>query len=809
MITKSLDKISDYPLTVVEAPSGFGKTTAIRDYAKTKLSLGAHVIWYTCMGETIAETWHILSSLVSAISSEFADKLSQMELPREIMFISPALSEIKCSRETYIIIDNFQLFDYTAPYEFLNRLSTHENPDVHVIVLCQNIMHCDFSFHNDCICRIGTSVLNFDIESTAKLFRLEGVSLSRKKLEAVYGYTQGWISAIHTQIQNYKEHGIFGQTANLERLVETAIWSKLTNDEKDILQSVALMDTFDARQAAIMTDKSMLHDKIDSLLKRNEFIHYHINEKTFQLHSVLREFLLNRFYYCLPNDIRREALHKVGQCYATVSQFFTAAKLFYEAGDFDAIFSLPVRDSYIGNQKEDNVLGFIRDIIEHCPEQTLLKYPSVLIKFCSYLCAGGYFGTYRKLRQLIEKSIENGNLETARLYRLKNEYFIMNESEKYVGVIETGIQQKRLPFFLGESTNIKREIPFTFGCPSVLYLLWREEGTLENDMNDLSKKLPIYFQITQGHGWGADSLMKAEAMLMRGQDKEAVCLCHMTLYEAKTSENQQICICLGAEFVLARVAILRGDVDGYFSSRTKIENYSRTNSDLYVKRMVELCLTGLNYIIGETEMTAPWIKDLDSIRNILYYPVIPYALIFYLNILMNRQQYDECLGIFEGVMHTAARHNLLSKIYFLKYISIINLKNGNRSQAQMFYNQAVSISLADKVFLPLAQHAEETNSLLLLAKSEISDKDGVETLISLGKRQTNGVSAIKRAIFQEQSPLTPREREIALLVKERLSAQEIAETLYISKATVKTMMRNLYRKLNIHSRSELAKMKFF
>ena len=65
------------------------------------------------------------------------------------------------------------------------------------------------------------------------------------------------------------------------------------------------------------------------------------------------------------------------------------------------------------------------------------------------------------------------------------------------------------------------------------------------------------------------------------------------------------------------------------------------------------------------------------------------------------------------------------------------------------------------------------------------------------------MSIIKKAILQEKSPLTPREREIALLARDRLSAKEIANKLYISETTVRTILRSVYSKLDIHSKSEL------
>ena len=52
-------------------------------------------------------------------------------------------------------------------------------------------------------------------------------------------------------------------------------------------------------------------------------------------------------------------------------------------------------------------------------------------------------------------------------------------------------------------------------------------------------------------------------------------------------------------------------------------------------------------------------------------------------------------------------------------------------------------------------------------------------------------------------PLTAREREIALRAMQGQSSAEIAKQLSISVRTVDKHLQNIYRKLNIRSRSEL------
>jgi DNA-binding NarL/FixJ family response regulator len=53
--------------------------------------------------------------------------------------------------------------------------------------------------------------------------------------------------------------------------------------------------------------------------------------------------------------------------------------------------------------------------------------------------------------------------------------------------------------------------------------------------------------------------------------------------------------------------------------------------------------------------------------------------------------------------------------------------------------------------------------------------------------------------------LTDRRRQVAILACQGLSNMEVAETLGVTVGTVKTHLHAIYEKLNIHSRTELAR----
>jgi len=75
-----------------------------------------------------------------------------------------------------------------------------------------------------------------------------------------------------------------------------------------------------------------------------------------------------------------------------------------------------------------------------------------------------------------------------------------------------------------------------------------------------------------------------------------------------------------------------------------------------------------------------------------------------------------------------------------------------------------------------------------------------------GKHQTTNDAALPLPQFLELEPfaaLTAREREIVALMLQGHSSRSIAEAVAISVGTVKNHRKNIYRKLAVHSQSEL------
>lgn len=117
---------------------------------------------------------------------------------------------------------------------------------------------------------------------------------------------------------------------------------------------------------------------------------------------------------------------------------------------------------------------------------------------------------------------------------------------------------------------------------------------------------------------------------------------------------------------------------------------------------------------------------------------------------------------------------------------------------------------SDKIFAALKAGA---NGYLLKKDSPQKILDAIEA-VSLGESPMNGMIASKVLDYFQKSSgkekllheahLTEREREILDLLVKGLSYKELSSKIFISVQTLNSHIKNIYRKVNVHSRSELA-----
>lgn len=812
-LKEKLAKIPANFLTVVKAPSGFGKTTAVREYFAQTFSGTVNDKWYTCLGESPAKAWNGICSLFSGKNDSITEDLLELgtPTPETLPDIVALLNGFDCDEQTYCIIDNYQLFDPTIQKKMITALSACKNDNLHIIIITQPLISkTETTYQSSLYHEIGMHDFFFDNACIVHYCRLAGIKITNDDIEQIQNTSNGWIAAIRLQLQNYQETGMFVDAKAIGTLVETAVWHKLSVTERNFLLGIALLDGFTARQAAIMSasrNPDTVPAIIAKLLSLDFFIRYIADKQVYSMHAILRDYLLERFAM-QPDDFIDVTHRKAAAACIAVNDYFTAAQFFIKVRDYDAILALPFTSQYFYNNKESNLIGFFECLADNCPQETLQKYPMMLLLIAYLFFRNGVYPYFFKLVEIVRHRLDNPQgLTTAERARTRAELAILLSFPQFNDISKMSTYQREAYNCLKTITNTPRSslfygtMPWSLGVPSVMALYWSKSGRLAELLDDMDNCLPIYSELAQGHGAGSEIVFRAEAELAQGHDAIAESLCHKALYRAREAGQPGVCLC--AKLVLAEIAILRGDASAYRAACDNISNTVDKAQQRTVFRMGELSLAMLNMELGIIDDLPDWLTTIEGIRKILYAPALPYGFIFYGHLLLHKQRYAELYGLTDHALELAQKLNfILPQVYQMLYLAVAKNRDGHADEAIAHLKDALLMAMPDKVYLPFAKFLPELKPILKDLAKEPEFRDAAK-LLSFAKRYAKGLQVVGNAIQKDKTLLTPREREIAVLARERLSAGEIAANLFISVNTVNTILKNVYRKLGINSKTAL------
>jgi len=815
-LQKQLAGIPLHPLTIVEAPSGFGKTTALREFLQIKAEQGASEHWYTCFGESLFSSWQGICDLFSNVSSAVAVDLLDLKQPSlDTLFrLSSCLRDIRCEQETYLVVDNYQLMDLDIPYELLHALSAHEDPNLHIVFITQQLKAGQSPLvHNANVHTVDTQSFFFDRDDTRQLFQLEGIRLKDEELEQVFAHTEGWVSAIRLQILNYRESKKVEIDVGIEQLVERAVWNRFSEEEKSFFVAVSVFDQFSASMAARVAGFDVLPDALASLLTGNDFVKPHPDKNLYSIHGILKNYLQNIFEHYTSESLQREMKRRAGDACAEAGDLYAASEFYRAVDDFDAILSLPLTREYFAECREKKRLGLYVWLIDECPMPVLTAHPQTLLHAGYMALDSGLPFVYRTVCEALGRISEGDTgLTEEECHRVRGELSMLRSLGAFNDVEQMSALEREAWDLLKEpSQTVGPDSPFLFGAVSMLSMLWREPGTLALTMEEMDRARNVRLKVTRGSGAGASFALRAEAALLSGVDDEAEILCHKAQSDARSHGEPGLMVV--TELTLARIAMLRGDVPAFIRSLEHLREYARNATHRYVFRMAEHSLAVLGVLLGVKEYLPPWASDADHLRRIVCDPEVPIALLLHMKWLIMEERINEFFGVCSLAIEELERserpaRHALARVHYLILMAEVCYAAGRTAEAHEHVRAALASAIPDDMYLPFASspHMEEMlKETGISAFSQCEDPDTAQSaLIELCRRQQDGISAINRALIRKDSLLTPREKEIALLAQQRLSAKEIGEQLFISDKTVRATLRNVYRKLDVHSRAELA-----
>jgi len=146
-VNRALRSIFYYPLTVVEAPVGYGKTTAVREFLA---SAGSPVLWLSFLSpeDTAAFFWERFAREIGRLDETAAGRLKSLGFPSDAPQAATVLSilgGLEFAENTVFVIDDFHLAKDLMIGSLLRRIVGEQLDNLHMVIITRDTSHLDIA----------------------------------------------------------------------------------------------------------------------------------------------------------------------------------------------------------------------------------------------------------------------------------------------------------------------------------------------------------------------------------------------------------------------------------------------------------------------------------------------------------------------------------------------------------------------------------------------------------------------------------------------------------------------------------------
>ena len=796
-VQECLRPIAGCALTEVVAPMGYGKTTAIDWFlAARKKAENAAVVRISIYAPGLGLLW---KRAQTAFAFAGYDLLSGCRCPDDddsaALLTDELCRGLAGERPVYIFIDDFHLLGDGRCAEFICRLAHRLPENVHIIVASRDrflpgseIVRLGCRLH-----RLGAGQLRLSEAELLGYARRAGIELSPAQLGELMRSSEGWFSAVYLNLRALSERGaLLGGDSDIYEMFTSALLDPLGERERRFLAIMSSADEFTPEMARSVTQMEDVGALLAALTEQNAFVTRLPEGRSYRFHHMLKT-CAGRLFEALPEDERLGCFERFGEWYEREGQYLHALDAYEKCGDRSAWLRVVAEDAgvMLAALEPERVLAWLGG----CPEETLKSDPAALLVLMRRLFSWGRCREMLGLRQLLLEAVGNdAELDETERGNLLGECDLIMSFLRYndiAGMSELHRSACRL--MSRPAVSIRTYGSFTFGSPSVLMMFHRTPGALEDEVRTMNEAMPYYYRVTDGHGAGAELVMQAEALLMRGELAAAGLICARAVYE--TEQKQQSYIRLCCEMVLHRLELL-GGTDPLPGRSLSAAQRSRDATLIRTGESIDAFYYAL---LGLADKLPPlFSRHGVGAANILN-PARPMLEMIENQVCLAQGEYAAVTACSERLLEKCrAGHYCLVETHVLIQTAAAYAMLGCTDEALPLLEQATELALDDGILTPFAENHRYIAPLMKLLTSE-RQRAFAARAAELGERFERRCAILRARLGRPAAAegLSDRELEIARMAASRATNREIAERLFLSEGTVKQYINQIYSKLHI------------
>ena len=791
-LQESLRPISRCAMTTVVAPMGYGKTTAVNWYLGERAKAEAlHIIRISVYSANLAIFWKSTQEAFARAGFPF---LREYPCPTDAagggLLVDDLCHALAGEASCYLFIDDFHLLTDKRASLFLCMLANRLPANVHLIVASRDrfLPAAEAVRLGARVYQIGTEQLRLNHTELAVYAHRCGTELSDAQVESLLYSSEGWFSAVYLNLRTLSERGVLpSRHSDIYATFTAAMIDPLPEKQREFLAVMGLADEFTVEMAQAVTGDADAEQLLSMLTEQNAFVTRLPDGMSYRFHHMMKA-CAERSFLTMAQETQRLYWERFGLWYEQHRQYLHAIAAYQKSENYDALLRVIRSDAGIllASLKPEVVL----DALDKCPAETLKAYPFAILVLMRRMFTWRQIPKMLELKALLLTAIEeHPELSAEERGNLLGEcdlilsFLCYNDIRAMSRLHRSASAQMSRP-----AISIQSSGGWTFGSPSVLMMFYRAPGALESALAEMDECMPHYYKVTNHHGQGAETIMRAEALFCQGRFTDA----HIELERAyaQIRESGQVNMALCCDFLSWRLS-LHADVEqrytfaeryadllryhdaswlNLWSATSAYYHALRGETDKIPEVFSQHCLSDIN-------MLAPGKPMMEMIENQVY---------------LAQGAYAKVVGRSAGLLAVCeAMHYALVALHVRIQTAAAYARLGKPEEARAELKKALSDAEPDGFVMPFVENYGFLQPLLAQEiKSELIAK-----IAGLGEAAgARSAASARPAAF---AALTPREFEIVELMTQRLSNREIAERLYLSEGSVKQYVNQIYSKLHI------------
>ena len=791
-LQETLRPISRCAMTTVVAPMGYGKTTAVNWYLSERAKAKTlRIIRISVYSDNLAIFWKSAQEAFARAGLPF---LREYPCPTDAagsgLLVDDLCHALAGETPCYLFIDDFHLLTDKRAALFLCMLANRLPANVHLIVASRDrfLPAAEAVRLGAKVYQIGTEQLRLNHTELAVYAHRCGTELSDAQVESLLYSSEGWFSAVYLNLRTLSERGVLpSRHSDIYATFTAAMIDPLPEKQREFLAVMGLADEFTVEMAQCITGEADAGQILSLLTEQNAFVTRLPDGVTYRFHHMMKECAERRFLK-LDAETQRLYWERFGLWYEQHRQYLHAIAAYRRSENYDALLRVIRSDAGIllASLKPEDVL----DALDNCPTETLKAYPFAILVLMRRMFTWRQIPKMLELKALLLAAIEeHPELSEEERGNLLGEcdlilsFLCYNDISAMSRLHRSASAQMSRP-----AISIQSGGGWTFGSPSVLMMFYRAPGELERELAEMDECMPHYYQVTNHHGQGAETIMRAEALFCQGRFTDA----HIELERAyaQVKDNGQVNMALCCDFLSRRLSRYT-DVEQRYTFAERYAELLRYHDAAWIN-LWSATSAYYHALRGETDkipeifsqhrlstvnMLAPGKPMMEMIENQVYLAEGAYAKVI--------GRSAELLAVCE------AMHYALVALHLRIQTAAAYEKLGKTEEARAWLEKALSDAAPDGLVMPFLENYDYIRPLL----ARETQSPLAAQIMALGEAaKARNTASARPAVFDA---LTTREYEIVELMGQRLSNREIAERLYLSEGSVKQYVNQIYSKLHI------------